>query len=82
MGYMYCVLILCDCPFTVEVLWGHTTDSMCVGFMSSTLEKPKVQSRKPPNRSLVFKTIILKLLKFSTYSMRLSPDFIAKCWSI
>ncbi|XP_022332673.2 threonine aspartase 1-like [Crassostrea virginica] len=33
---------------TVEVLWGHTTDSMCVGFMSSTLQKPKViMSRLP-----------------------------------
>lgn len=28
--------------FTAEVLWGHTTDSMCVGYMSSSLKKPKV----------------------------------------
>lgn len=77
--YMYWVHILCDCLFIVEVLWGHTTDSMCVGFMSSTMQKPKVQSRKPPNRCLVFNTMILKLLKFSTYSITLTPDFIAKC---
>ena len=77
--YMYWVLILCDCLFIVEVLWGHTTDSMCVGFMSSTLQKPKVQSRKPPNRSLVYNTMFIKLLKFNTYSITLTPDFIAKC---
>lgn len=33
---------------TAEVLWGHTTDSMCVGYMSSSLKKPKaVMSRLP-----------------------------------
>lgn len=33
---------------TAEVLWGHTTDSMCVGYMSSSLKKPKaIMSRLP-----------------------------------
>lgn len=33
---------------TAEVLWGHTTDSMCVGYMSSSLKKPKVVMSRLP----------------------------------
>jgi len=27
----------------VEVLWAHTTDSMCLGYMSTTDQQAKVQ---------------------------------------
>ncbi|XP_061167801.1 threonine aspartase 1-like [Saccostrea echinata] len=33
----------------VELLWGHTTDSMCVGYMSSSLQKPKVVMSRLPD---------------------------------
>ncbi|XP_056020998.1 threonine aspartase 1-like isoform X9 [Ostrea edulis] len=33
---------------TVEVLWGHTTNSMCIGYMSPTLKRPKVVMSRLP----------------------------------
>ncbi|KAI8500109.1 taspase, threonine aspartase, 1 [Branchiostoma belcheri] len=34
-----------------EVMWGHTADSMCVGFMSTRHNKPQVRmSRLPPGQ--------------------------------
>jgi len=30
--------------FTVEFLWSHTTESMCVGYMSAQDSKPRVRS--------------------------------------
>ncbi|XP_062610709.1 threonine aspartase 1-like isoform X2 [Saccostrea cucullata] len=44
---------------TVEVLWGHTTDSMCVGYMSSSLKKPKVVMSRLPEGGIPGKSFTM-----------------------
>ena len=37
----------CCCRFSadcsVDLVWGHTTESMCIGFMAEQDKKPKVE---------------------------------------
>ena len=35
------ICISTDC--TVDLVWGHTTDSMCIGYMAEQDKKPKVR---------------------------------------
>nr|XP_034324704.1 threonine aspartase 1-like isoform X3 [Crassostrea gigas] len=44
---------------TAEVLWGHTTDSMCVGYMSSSLKKPKVVMSRLPTGGIPGKSFTM-----------------------
>ncbi|XP_062616408.1 threonine aspartase 1-like [Saccostrea cucullata] len=44
---------------TVQVLWGHTTDSMCVGYMSSLLKKPKVVMSRLPEGGIPGKSFTM-----------------------
>ncbi|XP_067941640.1 threonine aspartase 1-like isoform X2 [Watersipora subatra] len=46
------IIVLLDTPNTqVELLWAHTTKSMCVSYMSTTSDQPTVLiSRLPPKK--------------------------------
>ncbi|XP_076098055.1 threonine aspartase 1-like isoform X1 [Mytilus galloprovincialis] len=45
---------------SVELIWGHTTDSMCIGFMSLSDKKPKVFLSRLPPQSLPGKSFTME----------------------
>lgn len=61
------LLVIQVCDGRGELLYAHTTESMCIGYMSTKHKKPKVSTPPPFQYTVLYYLTTDKVLSFLYY---------------